>query len=175
MQRAHRSVDDILHDMAACDEAVARAQDSKRALQRELAQHPALIEQQLVLCDVPAQVRARHHIEELYVSYDPCVSEESVGADCGMVQLQEYTISVTIDGRRHPFCASRWTGQAWDCYGFYRLDGEQYSELCGDALWDAVMRENDTTALPVAASIATLIFCDIEFGDGAEALLAKYQ
>ncbi len=150
----HRAVERINNDIATCNHVIREKRAQREALQQELARHPDIIAQQLNQWDVPVQ--QHHHIEELSISHDPAV-------------LEEWTFRVTIDGHCHPFSASRWSGQTWDAYGFYRLSGadnDEYINLSGDALWAAAMRENAHCDSPVAASVVTLGFCDIEFGTG---------
>jgi len=168
-KKHHRSVERINNDIATCNHVIREKQVQREALQQELARHPEIITRQLNQWDVPAQ--QHHRIEELCVSYDPAVSREQGGGRAGttLTVLEEWTFHVTIDGHCYPFSASRWTGQTWEAYGFYRLSGgedDEYVNLSGESLWNAAMRENARCDSPVAASVVTLGFCDIEFGTG---------
>ena len=150
-------MEQIQADIGVCARVIQEKNAEKQALQRELCAHPDMIARQLALWDVPA--RGCPSVTELTITHDPCVACDSQQGQ--VTELEEWSFCVTIDDRHcYRFCASRWTGQAWDCFGFFRLDGDAYSELSGDALWDAVMRENARCDSPLAAS------CDIEFGAG---------
>lgn len=144
-----------------------RQRQTKRRLQEELSEQSDAIAQQLTLWDIPAYVLERHRVDLLQVRYDARGATRSVAAGTAERTREDYQLRLRVDGREHKFEASRWTGESWECANFYRLDGDTYGDLADSALWYQVMIENaDSGAAAAAASIATMGFCDIEFGSG---------
>lgn len=171
------SVDDIRAQIQACDDAIAAKVEEKVVLYLRLAEHPDIIEQQLTIWSIPERVTQEHRIERLAIWHDPSVAQESVGAGTTLTELEEWSFQLKIDGTAYDFCASRWTGQSWDCFGFEQVfddDGECSSDddnnnnttsMTYDELWEKVLRGNARNENPVAASIVTLGFRNILQGE----------
>lgn len=154
-----RAVDLILEELSECDRVVKQKKNERASLKEELAAHPEIIEKQLCAWHVPKKVQGNLKVEELLVEYDSCADADTVAAGTCRIEREDWIFGVQIETKKYDYCASRWTGQEWECDGFAKLDEVEAEE--NEDKWKLAMGENAHEECPVASSIISLAFHEI--------------